>query len=57
MERLHHLLEEDRKAEKMYEEFRGVLSSYDCSSRYSVRWNCEHCKVSVCVFLPVCFSV
>ncbi|RUS76844.1 hypothetical protein EGW08_015400 [Elysia chlorotica] len=38
-------LARDRQAEGYYKGFLDLISRYDCTQSYSVKWNCSHCKV------------
>lgn len=37
----------DKSVQKMYEDFEGLLDRYDCDEDYSVRWDCNTCKVGL----------
>lgn len=42
---LKRIVASDDKAEEMYGGFKGLIGRYDCTSNYSVKWHCHHCKV------------
>ena len=38
-----------RQSEREYKEFHAIMARFDCRNKYSVRWNCSHCLVSLFV--------
>jgi hypothetical protein len=46
LQQLVELEEKDCEAEEMFRTFCQVLENFDCQDKYSMAWDCSHCKVS-----------
>ena len=49
------LLETDLAVQENISLFDDLLQRFDCDYQYSVKWNCNNCKVSHLVFFCCCF--
>lgn len=46
----------DEMIEQFNELFKKVLSRYNCHNGYSVKWNCDDCKVSASLYAKLAWD-